>query len=608
MTIAPLPLMNNHCFASLHPDGNALDHGPAIQGIFLHDTRHIAHYDIQLKDFALTGSVDKSRNFDRYLGRFSDHAQQIKAVRNFMLGTSGFLDAITLTNETDEAKQVEISLIVTADFRDLFELRGRERMTIGRKEPEQHGSFWTYTAQDGVVSTTRITFTGWTGADLISLPPRSQKTVSVKAEFTSSLSVEADIVPQANWNKDACIHRDNSPAHVQQAYADIDMLLMTGPGGVYPAAGIPNFVTLFGRDSLLTASMLLDSAPDIAAGTLRALASVQGEKHDPVTREAPGKIPHEIRIGELNRTGDIPFGRYYGTSDASALFVMLIRDYAKMIDPAIANELAPNWRGALKWCREDRTEDGFLRYPAAEQGRGLLNNSWKDSDDSMSYADGTLAKGRLAVIEVQGYLAAALDAGADLEEMIDGVGDTLRSEAHDLREQIDAKFWNGDLGLPVIALDDDSEQLAVASSNPGHLLWAGAVSSERAAQIAERLMSNDIWTGWGLRTLALGEQRYRPLSYHNGSIWPHDTGLFAVGLARYGLWDHFATVCEGLSSLAEILPDQRLPELVGGYQRDATPPLPYFETCNPQAWAAAALIALETIRDRQGQIALKRTA
>ena len=215
----------------------------------------------------------------------------------------------------------------------------------------------------------------------------------------------------------------------------------------------------------------------------------------------------------------------------------------------------------------------------------------------MSFADGRLAEGRIAVIEVQGYLAAALEAGADLETLLEGDPDEidrLRDEAATLRRRIDEAFWNERLGLHAIAVCEDGRQCDVASSNPGHLLWAGVLTPERAAEVATRLMRPDLWSGWGLRTLAEGEARYGPLSYHNGSVWPHDTGLFAAGLARYGLADELERVSGALRDLAAEMPDHRLPELVGGYARDGgLPPLPYVETCSPQAWAAAALVGAE---------------
>ena len=256
--------------------------------------------------------------------------------------------------------------------------------------------------------------------------------------------------------------------------------------------------------------------------------------------------------------------------------------------------LESHWRAALAWVLRAQGPDGLICYGTARHGRGLVHTSWKDSDDSVSYADGRLASGRIAVIEIQGYAVAAFRAGADLIALSGGdaaAADALRARADALAQAIDTLFWNDRLGLHAIAVDEDGAQCDTATPNPGHLLWAGALTPARAAQMADRLLQPDLWSGWGLRTLATGEARYKPLSYHNGSVWSHDTGLFAAGLARYGLLAQARQVTAALADLAQRQPGQQLPELCGGYARDGdTPPLIYIETCRPQAWASAAMI------------------
>ena len=599
MTERPLPLKCNRCFASLRPDACAPAGATGVTGVYLDDTRHLSRWEWELPGFARIAGTDAPATAERHLGRFRDHAQELRARRTLTLGPDGLEDVLELVNEDAHPHEVRVRLHADADFRDVFEARGRDRRSIGRSPPLRAGRRWDYAAQDGARFSTEVSLDGWTGDDAIQLAPGERRVLRASARFASEVSGPQDPAPSAGWTPEARTARDRGPAPLRRAFEDVEMLLLASEEGPQIAAGIPNFVTLFGRDALLTASFLLPSAPGLAAAALRGLARRQGTRHDPATREAPGKIPHEIRTGELSRTGDIPFARYYGTSDASALYVILMRDHARQVgDAALARELAPNWRAALAWCRRERTPDGFLRYPAAEQGRGLLNNSWKDSDDSMSDASGALAGGRLAVVEIQGYLAAALDAGADLEGLVGGDPGALRQEAADLRAAIDALFWNARLGLHALALTEEDRQLDVASSNPGHLLWAGVLTPDRAEEVAERMMRPDLWSGWGLRTLSTDAPRYRPLSYHNGSVWPHDTGLFAIGLARYGLWKAFDRVAGALGDLAAHLPDQRLPELVGGYAREELPPLPYLETCSPQAWSAAALIAIDRLSKR----------
>ncbi|WP_158259367.1 glycogen debranching N-terminal domain-containing protein [Hasllibacter halocynthiae] len=584
----------NRCFASLLPDGGTAPDGDGFTGFFLDDTRHLSRYAWILPDFVVLAGADGSARAERHLSRFREHAQEMRARRILTLRPDGFDDLLEIVNEDTVPHEVRVRLDAEADFRDIFETRGRERETIGYNPPRREGWSWDYLAQDGVRASTILTLKGWDGDEVLRLAPGEAQVLRVAARFASDASGPQPSAPEAGWTDGALAARASASAPVRQAFEDVEMLLLSSPDGPRIAAGLPNFVTMFGRDSLLTSAFVLDLAPSLAASTLRSLARYQGTKHDPVTREMPGAIPHEIRMGELSRTGELPFGCYYGTSDASALYVILARDHLRVTgDATVARELADHWGAALDWCRSERTPDGFLRYPAGEHGRGLANTSWKDSDDSMSHADGRLAHGRLAVVEVQGYLAAALDAGADLNEALGREFGTLRQEAAELRTAIDSHFWSDRIGMHALALTEGGERLEVASSNPGHLLWAGALTPERAAEVAGRLMRDDLWSGWGLRTLATGEERYRPLSYHNGSVWPHDTGLFAVGLARYGLQAPFEAVAEGLRDLAAMLPDHRLPELVGGYERGVLPPLPYLETCIPQAWAAAALLGVE---------------
>ena len=591
----PLPLKCNRCFASLAPDASAPGGMDGPSGFFLDDLRHLSRYAWNLPGFAQIAAEDAPARAERHLGRFRDHAQELRIRRVLTLRPDGFEDVLEIVNEDAAPQEVNVRLDAEADFRDLFETRGRDRRTIGYEAPVRTAWRWGYAAQDGMAASTELVLEGWFGDGALTLAPGERRTLKVTARFVSEASGPQPPAPEAGWTPAARAARAAAPAPLRRAYDDVEMLLLSSPDGPQIAAGLPNFVTLFGRDALLSASFLLDAAPGLAESTLHGLARVQGTKDDPVTREAPGKIPHEIRSGELSRTGDIPFGRYYGTSDASALYVMLMRDHATATgDASLARELAPHWRAALEWCRAERSADGFLRYPEAPQGRGLANNSWKDSDDSMSHADGRLAAGRLAVIEVQGYLAAALAAGAELEAMLGGEASHLRGEAQALEAAIDEAFWCEEIGLHALALTEKGERLEVASSNPGHLLWAGVLSEERAAQVARRLMRADIWTGWGLRTLAAGEARFRPLSYHNGSVWPHDTGLFGAGCARYGLHETAREVASALMELATALPDHRLPELVGAYPRGELPPLPYVETCSPQAWAAAALVSAAT--------------
>jgi glycogen debranching enzyme len=592
-----VPLKSDACFAMLDAQGFCDPAMPRVAGFFLHDTRHLSHYAWDMPGFSLAHAVASLQGVTQFWSRFEAHAQVMLIRRDLVLEPDGFTDRLTIRNEALTAQTLMLDLHLDADFVDNFELRGRVR-GIGRNPVSRPapGQF-AYVAQDGVRSGTTVTVVGMARGVPVRLPPGGTREVQVTARFTSDLATAGNH-PQLVWAEQAQKMRAAADPTTAQSFDDIAALATHAEQGVYIAAGVPNFVTAFGRDGLITAWFLLQAAPSVAAGTLRLLAAHQGRADDPVRAEEPGKIAHELRFGELARTGDVPFGRYYGTTDATALFLMVLRDHALATDDrSLVSELEVPLKAALGWIEAQQDDQGLVRYPASRIGRGLLNTSWKDSDDSVSYADGTLATGRIAVVEIQGYVAAAMEAAAD---MLGWLGDAearmaeLRAKAAALRDTIDRVFWNDDLGLHVIAVDEGGRQCDTATSNPGHLLWSGSLHPDRAAVVAARLMQPDLWSGWGLRTLSTGARRYQPLSYHNGSVWPHDTGLFAAGLKRYGLDDKARQVAHALRDTAALQPGFHLPELLAGYPREGDiPPLAYIESCRPQAWAAAALIWAE---------------
>ena len=593
-------LKSNHCYAVLDSKAQVVISG--AEGVFLHDTRHLSDYRWDFHTLTLLAHAEGTDRVFQHWGLFADRAQRLSLEREFRLLPDGFEDEILITNESDRSRDFPLALTFDADFRDIFEVRGRRRMTIGRNNVRRNGSSFEYLTQDGVDCETRLAIEGFVAGEPLVLNPGEERRICVRGKFRSSRHGDKIAAPAAPWAQTALALRPDLTAAERRAFDDIDMLMASSPQGPVILTGVPNYVNVFGRDSLIASWFLLSAAPGIAETTLRILAAHQGTREDPVTLEAPGKIAHEIRDSELTRTGDVPFGRYYGTADASALYVLLMRDYLTATGRHdLVAELSSAWRGAIAWCRRARGEDGLLRYSTEPRGRGLVNNSWKDSADSMSYANGSLARGRLAVVEVQGYLATALDAAAELEEAVGGEARhiaTLRCEAATLRDLIDGVFWNPELGLHAIAVDETGRHCDIVSSNPGHLLWAGVLSEDRAADVAHRLMKPDMWTGWGVRCLSSLEVRYQPLSYHNGSVWPHDNGMIAAGAARYGLTDVSDRIWQGMSDAATAFSDLRLPELFGGYDRHPDrPPIPYPETCSPQAWAAAALVyrALNTV-------------
>jgi glycogen debranching enzyme len=589
----PRPLKSNHCFAVL--DGNSEVCPSGMSGIYLHDTRHLSEYRWDFGPLTMLAEASGDDWTFRQWGSFEDRSQRLSLARTFRLLPDGFEDELLVANESAFENEFTPVLSFDADFRDIFETRGRKRVSIGRNDVQRERNQFRYLTQDGVSCETTLQFANFVSGERFILKPGEVRRILVSGTFKSSRHGPQVTARKAQWTQAAIARRDGAPTPERRAFDDIDMLMATSPHGPVVLTGVPNYVNVFGRDSLITSWFLLTAAPDVAESTLRTLAAHQGIVDNPVTREAPGKIAHELRDSELTRTGDVPFGRYYGTADASALFVLLMRDHAKAIGhTTLVVEMAEAWRGAIAWCRRERGADGLLRYSTQQHGRGLANNSWKDSKDSMSYSDGSLATGRLAVVEVQGYVSAALDAAAEMEVMLAGNHlhiSFLRQEASDLRELIDSAFWNNELGIHAIAVDEAGRQCDIVSSNPGHLLWVGAVTNGRATAVAHRLMQPDMWSGWGLRCLSNRERRYQPLSYHNGSVWPHDNGIIAAGFQRYGMAKKSDQIWRGMIDASNAFADYRLPELFGGYDRaPERPPIPYLETCAPQAWAAAALV------------------
>ncbi|MGZ8346107.1 MAG: amylo-alpha-1,6-glucosidase [Allosphingosinicella sp.] len=515
---------------------------------------------------------------------------------------------------------IPLEIAFAADFADLFEVRGERRPRRGELRSErldERGVRFSYAGLDGVERTTTIHFD----------PPPDHLTVRSarwEVEFgesdrfhvvmrttcaTSEVASDPPLLLPA-YREARRVHRQRAigratigssndlfNAVIDRSGSDLAMLRTDTALGPYPYAGVPWYSTVFGRDGIITAIQLLWAAPDIAKGVLKVLAATQATGVDETADAQPGKILHEMRGGEMARLGEVPFRRYYGSVDATPLFVMLAGLYLKRTgDLDTIRSIWPNLQAALAWIDDygDADGDGFVEYQRMTE-RGLANQGWKDSFDSVFHQDGSPAEGPIALCEVQAYVFAAKRAAATISRRLDDEARAiaLEQEAERLRERFEASFWLDDMDCYALALDGRKQPCRVLSSNAGHALFGGIAGKERAARLARLLTSKKFFSGWGVRTIAAGEARYNPMSYHNGSVWPHDNALIALGLARYGHKDAVLKIFTGLIAAATYDELRRLPELFCGFsRRRKRGPTSYPVACSPQAWAAAAPFAL----------------
>ncbi|MFQ5515217.1 MAG: glycogen debranching N-terminal domain-containing protein [Myxococcota bacterium] len=513
-----------------------------------------------------------------------------------------------------------LALLFDADFVDIFEVRGVERARRGeRRTPEvREGELrFAYVGLDGVSRQTIIRFDpvptsletgearfgialGPGGEARLELEvvcdPRAPRPDPPRYEFAA----RAARVSLIERSRSACrIDSANEQFNdwLNRSTADLRMMLTETEHGLYPYAGVPWFSTPFGRDGIITALEMLWVDPSIAAAVLRFLAATQAREEQPESDAEPGKILHEARSGEMSALGEVPFRRYYGTIDATPLFVFLAHAYFERSgDRALIEEIWPNLLAALEWIERygDRDGDGFVEYER-HSATGLVNQGWKDSHDSVFHSDGRLAEGPIALCEVQAYVFGAWQAAAQLAEVL-GESErawSLRGRAEKLRRAFEEKFWSDELGSYVLALDGHKRPCSVRASNAGHCLLTGIADFPRAETLATGLMQDAFFSGWGVRTLPEGAPRYNPMSYHNGSVWPHDNALIAAGMARYGHKDAVLRILTGLLDATLFLDLHRIPELFCGFRRrPGEGPTLYPVACAPQSWAAGTIFLL----------------
>jgi len=602
-------------------------------GLFSYDTRFLSKWVLNVNGQRLNAlSTDDLQYFEtRFFlvpGTGTVYVDADLSVIRSRAVANGFSESLVILNHSSEQVELSVRIDIDCDFADLFEVKDalKKKGRYGRSVDDQ--ALLLHYQRETFLRSTRISSNvacqvdehgmsfdvrvephgRWTvelrvevSSPMVELPIRgsSQKTQRSAATLARNLDTWIESAPR--------LESDSDPLKITYKRSLIDLAALRFEAPILPrqhlpAAGLPWFMTLFGRDSILTSLQALPFAPDLAATTLRALGAWQGTSLDDFRDEDPGRILHEMRYGELSAFEERPQSPYYGSADATPLYVVLMDEYEKWTgDSKLVKRLELETRAALKWIDKyaDLQGNGYVSYERRNEKTGLENQCWKDSWDSISYKDGNLPGFPRATCELQGYAYDAKIRGARLARMIWhdlAYAEELEREAADLKRRFNRDFWIDDGKYFAIALDEEGRHVDTLTSNIGHLLWSGIVDKSKAKAIASHLMGPRLFSGWGVRTLAVGESRFNPIGYHVGTVWPFDNSFIAWGLRRYGFKEEAARIAEGILAAAQFF-DGRLPEAFGGYERSMTRyPVQYPTACSPQAWSTGApLLLLRTL-------------
>jgi glycogen debranching enzyme len=625
-------LMHQDTFAVFDRAGAISADARQEQGVYHRGTRYVSRFDLRIdgeKPMTLSSSVVRDNALLAVDLTNPDLSREGKATvphgtlhlyRGCVVEDGVYHQRLRAHNFSSDEVSFELRIRLEADFADVFEVRGTPRNRRGKQEPpEEHpdGISIAYHGLDGLLRRTRLrchpapTQVHATEVRFwLVLGPGEERELTFEVSCTENgrdepvppfgdVAARRDAEQDALRNKEASVHSSSGlfDGWLHRSQSDLRMLLTRTKQGLYPYAGVPWYSTPFGRDGIITALQMLWTQPEVAAGVLRFLAATQASHSSAEEDAEPGKIVHEMRHGEMAALREVPFGRYYGAVDTTPLFLVLAGEYLHATgDVDLIHQLWPNLQAALEWIDKhgDRDGDGFVEY-ARRSRTGLSNQGWKDSYDAIFHADGRLAEGPIALCEVQAYVFAARRAMAQMAAALghDGLARSQATLAEELRRRFEAAFWCEELSTYALALDGEKKPCRVRASNPGHCLAMQLVAPERAHAVASTLTGEMFFSGWGIRTIAMGEARYNPMSYHNGSVWPHDNALAALGFSNYGLKSAALSVLEHffLASLSFEL--RRMPELFCGFpRRPGSGPTLYPVACSPQAWASGSVLMM----------------